>query len=190
MIEAYDSLLTGHLGKNTLYGIIARKYYWPGMSMDVRRFISYCEVCRSSQVWKEKRWGLLKSLPIPNRIWREILMDFITKLLVSDRYTNLLMIVDRLGKGVVLILLKDITTEAVAWAFIQFFMPDYGLPEGIISDWGPQFVSLIWKRICEVLRITRCLSTAWHPKTDSSTERRNSDIKFYFRAFTNYAQNN
>jgi hypothetical protein len=59
-----------------------------------------------------------------------------------------------------------------------------------VSDRGSQFVGLLWKRICQLLSITRRLSTAYHPETDGSTERMNSTMETYIRTFCDFAQDN
>lgn len=186
--EAHDSKATGHPGKGNLNSLVARTYYWPKMANDTAKFVKNCEICGGGQVWRERRQGLLKPLPILERIWSEISMDFITKLPASKGCTNVLVITDRLSKDVIFIPMKEITTETVAWAFIRYHLPYHGLPEAIVSDRGSQFVGQMWKRICDILKIRRRLSTAWHPETDGSTERKNEDIEFYFRAFCNYDQ--
>lgn len=186
--EAHDSVLTGHPGWNVLYGIVSRRFFWPSLSQDIRRFVRNCDDCRSSQVWRERRRGLLKPLPIPDRLWQEISMDFIIDLPLSKGCTNLLVITDRLGKGVILIPMERIDVDSVTHALIRYYMPYHGLPRAIVSDRGSNFVGHFWKRFCQLLRITRRLSTAYHPETDGSTERKNQDVEFYLRIFTNHAQ--
>jgi hypothetical protein len=65
-------------------------------------------------VWRTRRQGFLKPLPIPNWPWSEISIDFITRLLESKGSTNIVVITDRLSKGVVARALGDITAELVA----------------------------------------------------------------------------
>jgi len=45
-------------------------------------------------------------------------MDFITGLLLSQGYINLLVIIDKLSKGIILELYSSLTIEAVAETFI------------------------------------------------------------------------
>ena len=58
----------------------------------------------------------------------------------------------------------------------------------IVSDWGPQFVSTMWKSFCKCMGIQVNLSTAFHPETDSQTERANQDVETFLRAYTNENQ--
>ncbi|KAI1676040.1 hypothetical protein KJE20_14379, partial [Pyrenophora tritici-repentis] len=68
-------------------------------------------------------------------------------------------------------------TVDVAWAFVREVYRHHSLPQSITSDRGPQFASSLWKQICQLLGIQRNLSTAYHPQTDGTTERANSDIE-------------
>ena len=55
----------------------------------------------------------MKPLPIPDRIWSEISIDFITDLLESEGCRNIIVITDRLSKGVVADRLDDLKAETV-----------------------------------------------------------------------------
>jgi hypothetical protein len=48
--------------------------------------LSMCNVCGRTKPWRELKRGLLRSLPLPDRIWKEISMDFVTDLPLSDSY--------------------------------------------------------------------------------------------------------
>jgi transposase InsO family protein len=116
-------------------------------------------------------------------------MDFITDLPPSGPTgaTNCLAITDRLTKGVILVGMDKTTAETVANVFLTHFYMHHGLPLAITSDRGPQFVSAVWRIICDRLSIERRLSTAFHPQTDGSTERANQEIERVLRVFTAYA---
>jgi hypothetical protein len=55
----------------------------------------------------------LKPLLILDYIWLEISMDFIIDLLESEGYKNIIVITDRLSKGVVADRLDDLEAEIV-----------------------------------------------------------------------------
>ena len=80
----------------------------------------------------------MKPLPVPSRPWREISWDFITKLPPSgpEEATNLLIILDRLSKGVILIPMVKIGVFEVVTAFLVYYLLYYSLPDAIISDRG------------------------------------------------------
>ena len=144
------------------------------------------------KIWRQKRQGLLRPLPVPSRPWAGLSVDFMMGLPPSDTATRkacetLMVITCRLTGAVILRPLNDSTAATVADEFLHEVFAHHGLPEYIISDRGPQFVSMLWARLCECLKIERKLSTAYHPQTDGSTERANQEVQAYLRihvAFT------
>jgi len=78
--------------------------------------------------------------------------------------------------------------------FSELFMREifrlHGLPKDIITDRGSIFTSDLWKETTKQLGIERRLSTAFHPQTDGQTERTNSTLEQYLRAYVNYQQDN
>jgi hypothetical protein len=184
----HDSVVGGHPGREATYAFVARQFFWPGMSMNVRDFTDACDGCGRNKSWRSRRKGFLKPLPIPDRIWSEISMDFITELPESEGCSNMIVITDRLGKGVVADGLNDLEAETVAKWFIRRYYPHHFLPFAIVSDRGTQFTGALWTRICQILRIKRRLSTAFSPETDGSTERMNQVVEAFFREFVNHAQ--
>jgi hypothetical protein len=101
-----------------------------------------------------------------------------------------MVVTDRLSKDVVFVPLANTETETVVQAFITYVVAYHWIPDAITSDRGTQFVSVLWRRLCEILQINRRLSTAFHPQTDGATERMNSTWETYMKAFVDWAQHN
>ena len=122
-------------------------------------------------------------------------MDFVTGLTIStnwkgDSYDSILVIVDRLTKMVYYEPVK-VTIDALGLAevILDVVVRHHGLPDSIVSDRGSLFTSKFWSSLCYFLGIKRRLSTAFHPQTDGQTERQNSTMEAYLRAFVNFEQN-
>lgn len=64
----------------------------------------------------------------------------------------------------------------------------HGLPDRIVSDRGPTFVSRFWTAVQQRLWIYPSPSTAFHPATDGQTERVNAVLEDYLRYFVNERQ--
>ena len=186
--EVHGSLSAGHPGREITYKIVARDFFWPGMTDSIRRYVRNCDICGRTKPWREGTQGFLKPLPIPDQIWKEISMDFIEGLPTSDGMTCLMVVTDRLSKGSIFVPLPDIKTETVVRAFLRHVVAYHWLPNAITSNRGSQFVSVLWERLCEILKIHRRLSTAFHPQTDGATERMNSVWEAYIRAFISWSQ--
>jgi transposase InsO family protein len=79
--------------------------------------------------------------------------------------------VDCLGKRLISILVQDtVTVQELALLFLTYVVRHVGLPESIVSDRGPQFVSNFWNKFCSHIGIKLKLSTANYPQTDSQIE--------------------
>ena len=64
----------------------------------------------------------------------------------------------------------------------------HGLPEEVISDRGPQFVSNFMRGLSEILGIKVAASTAYHPQMDGQTEHVNQEVEQFLRLFVNQRQ--
>lgn len=189
----HDSNINIHPGRESLYANMAKDFFWPQMSADIRQFVANCDSCNANKASRQRRQGFLKPLPIPERIWSDISMDFIVDCPESTNYagqvcTNIVVITDRLSKGVVAGSLPDIKIETLVNWFLSCYYPYHFLPQTIVSDRGSQFTSAFWKRLCDTLSIKRLLSTAFHPETDGATERYNEVIKTMLREIISWDQ--
>jgi transposase InsO family protein len=68
---------------------------------------------------------------------------------------------------------------------MNYMVAYHWLPDYITSDRGPQFVSHMWTKLCELTGVKRRLSSGYHPETNGSTERMNATVAAYLRAFCN-----
>ncbi len=102
-----------------------------------------------------------------------------------------MVIVDRLTKIVHYKPVKvTIDAPGLAKVIIDVVMHHHGVPESIVTDRGSLFTSKFWSLLCYFLGIKKKLSTAFHPQTDGQTERQNSMMEAYLRAFVNWEQDN
>ena len=144
----HDSPLSGHSSRESTRELLAREYTWPGMTQDIRRFVRNCNTCGKSKIWREQKHGLLKPLPIPERIWSELSIDFITGLAPSKDYTSIMVVTDRLSKSIIAVPMKETCTIDVVQTLLEHIFQHHELPTAIASDHGTQFVSMLWTEMC------------------------------------------
>ena len=76
-----------------------------------------------------------------------------------------------LSKGVILCPCnKTIDAEGTIKLYIDNVFIQFGLPDTIISDRGPQFASNVFNGILDAIGIKHRMSTAYHPQTDQELE--------------------
>jgi len=169
--------------------LVTCNFWWPGITKEVKRYVEGCNACQCNKNHTEQPAGKLMPNSIPEKPWTHILADFITKLPLAQGYDSILVVVDRLTKMVHFIPTTEKTSaEGLAMLFRDNVWKLHGLPESIISDWGPQFVAGLMRELNKMLGIKSKLSTAFHPQTDRQTERVNQELEQYLRMFIDHRQ--
>lgn len=101
----------------------------------VEQWTQNCHTCRRIKPSREARQGILRPLPVPERSWQDISMDFVTHLPPSRGYDAILVVVDRLTKMKHFILCKGTcNAEEVARLYAYNVWKLHGLPQTIVSD--------------------------------------------------------
>ncbi|KAG5726085.1 hypothetical protein E4T56_gene1635 [Termitomyces sp. T112] len=169
--QHHDHKLWGHPGICKTLQLISQTYFWPGMKKDVTQYVRACEPCLWAKVPHHCPHGLLKPLPISCRPWSSISMDHIVKLPNSEGFDGILVVVCCLTKQALFIPCHTTDTAPdFAKLFLEHVFSKHGLPDNIVSDCRPLFVSHFWQSLCKALEIKTSLSTAYHPETDRQTE--------------------
>jgi hypothetical protein len=176
--------MAGHSGNEKIMHRAKRDFFWKGMKKDLKKFIRECSVCQQNKHETTFPAGLLQPLPIPNRIWSDISMDFMEGLLNSQGNSVILVVVDRLSKYNQFIPLPHpYTVVGVARAFISNVFKSHGMPTSIVSDRDTTFTSAFWKELFRLQGTTLCMSTSYHPQSDGQTEIVNKSLEHYLRCF-------
>ena len=137
----HDHILAGHFGQNKTLELVRCGYSWPSLRADVQQFYKSCITCVRYKPQCHKPYGSLKQLPIPERPWNSISMDFIEKFPSSSKFDTILVIVDWLTKQVIFVPAYDtITSTDLARLFVLHVFSKHGVPSHITSDRGSEFV--------------------------------------------------
>ena len=137
---------------------------WPGIWTMVKDYIRSCTTCAWSKAPHHCPYGLLKQLPIPEKPWNSILMDFIEQLPLSSSFTAILVIIDWLSKQSIFIPTHDTITS--------------------------KFVSHFFQSLEKALDMCLHFTSGYHPESDGQTKCTNQTLEQYLRSYCNYQQDN
>lgn len=183
----------GHSGDEKLQAYMKQSFYWPGMTTDIRQYCKTCPSCQACKPSTQKQEGLLHALPMPERPWQVIGMDFMGPFQISkigkEEYDFLLVCIDHFSNEVELVPVHvEDNAEQVAQAYISRVYCHHGIPEVIVSDRDRRFISDFWRALQHSLGTTLAMSTSYHPETNGKTERMNRTINAMMRQMVSEEQ--
>jgi len=185
----HDHVLSGHFGQNRTLNLVRRDYTWPECRTFVKDYCLSCVLCRRNKKPRHRPYGLLKPLPVPLRPWHSISIDFIEELPQSGDYDTVLVICDRASKQAIFVPCdKHITSVGVAHLFLIHVFSKHGVPSHVTCDRGPEFVSVFFRSLGELLSMQLHFTSGHHPEADGQTERTNQTLEQYIRMYCSYQQ--
>ena len=177
----------GHRGAAATLRALQRRFFWPLMRDDVRRYVRRCAVCGRMKSRNWRRMGPPLPLPVASAAWRELQIDFVTSLPPSrvgkgrTPYNRIAVVIDRFSKMVVLIPCQDtITATDFATLFIDYVWRRFGLPDSIHSDSDTLFVAEAWTETLRILEIAKHLAAPYR-KSAGQAERANQSVESVLR---------
>ena len=162
--EAHSSAYAMHPSSTKMYRTLKAYYWWSGMKREVAEYVSKCFICQQVKAERQKPFGLLQPLPIPEWKWERITMDFVFKLPPTvQRHDDIWVVVDRLTKFAHFLPIREkFSPQKLAELFMNHIVSLHGVPVPIISDRDPRFTSRFWKGLMKELGVKLNLSTAFH----------------------------
>ena len=118
--ETHGAKWAGHPREERTMALLSKSYYWAKMGDDVQAYVKSCLVCQLDKTKKKKMAGLLQPLPILERSWKSISMDFFTGFPKARDYKSIFVVVDRFSKYLVFMAAPEACpTEEAAIFFFQ-----------------------------------------------------------------------
>ena len=146
------------------------------MATDIRTFILECPVCQIEKGEHQLQRGELQPLPVPEKKWQEIMLDFVVKLPVTHKgHDSILVVVDRATKMCHLMpCCESISAHQTACLYWENVGKLHGLPQSLNSDRDRRFESGFWRSLWRCLGTNLKMSTAYHPQSQGQVERMNA----------------
>jgi hypothetical protein len=134
------------------------------MKKDIKTFVRECQVFQRNKGEIVKIPWLLHPFHIPNQIWEEISMDFITCLSKLEGKDAIFVFVDRLTKYAYFYGIQSTYTPSqVAEVFMKEIHRIHGFPKVIVSDKDPNFIGKFWKELWKMSGTTLAMRSTYHP---------------------------
>ena len=90
--------LAGHFGQDKTIEEVECQFYWLGLKRGIAKIVGQCRTCQLAKHRKQNT-GLYMPLPMPNRLWQDVSMNFVLGLPCTFRkLDSILVVVDRFSR--------------------------------------------------------------------------------------------
>ena len=171
-LSYHASLYGGHLGRTRTLARLADRFYWSGMSDDVKDWLGQCVACikRKSPVGRHHPLG---NIPTSHR-WDRIAMAILDVCdPTPEGFRYILVIADYFSKWTEAFPMKNKCADTVADILVENIILRFGMPLVIHSDQGREFENGLMKSLCALLGCTKTRTAPYHPESDGMIERFN-----------------
>lgn len=172
----HSSKTAGHLGREKTLPKVREKFYWFGLSADVRSYVRKCVDCARKKGTPRKHRAPLQQLHVGGPLER-IAVDVLGPLTETHRGNMYILVVgDYWTKWMEAYPIPDQQAETVASKIVEEFVCRFGVPHELHSDQGRNFESEVFSEMCRILGINKTRTTPYNPKSDGFVERYNRTI--------------
>ena len=162
-------LHASHSGVVKTYQRARQLYYWPDMKNAVAQLVQGCSMCQERL--PSQPLEPIQELSVPDGPMSHVAVD-----IFDFRGEQWLVMVDRYSGFPVCQRLRTTTTANVTGALLMWFF-EWGFPQVVRSDGGPQFRDK-FAGFCKTHGIIHELSSPYHPRSNGLAESAVKAIKF------------
>lgn len=191
LAEYHNNPLGGHQGVTRTFNKIHAQYYWKGMRKQIKEYIRKCPICQRNKTSNRKLKEPMVITTTANQAFEKIFLDVVGPLPTSNNGNNfILTLQDDLTKFAWAVPMINHEANTVAHHFVTQFVCLHGLPQKLVTDCGTEFLSKVFKEVCNLLKIKQTSTTPYHPQSNGSLERSHRTLGEYLRSFVEKDQQN
>ena len=153
---------SSHMGADSNYRMCRDILYWPGMKSSIQDICASCGQC--AQYGAQQPREPMQSVPVPQFAWQLVSQD-----IFHYNSRAYLVTVDHYSDFFEVDLLPDtLAATVVAVSSVQFAR--HGIPETLLTDNGPQFISAEFASFCTALTVEHKTSSPYWPQGNGKAE--------------------
>ena len=163
--------VSGHQGRSRTIAAISERFWWKGLTRDVRRWVRSCVPCQRRKCPRPLRAGLAESMSAPHP-WHTVAIDFVGPCPeTSDGCVWILTMIDTFTRWPIAIPLPNRKAATVQRALHDHLFSVYGFPTRLLSDQGKEFIDAGLHSLCSWLGVQKIATTGYQPQANGHIER-------------------
>ena len=173
--EAHNKNFSSPFAECKLYVTLRKKYWWNGMRAEVHKHCRACLVCATRKGPGRQKRPPLQPIPIGGPFHR-IGVDVLQLPLSFDGNKYAVVFMDYFTKWPEVFAVPDQQATTIARSLVEEVVARHGVPELLLSDRGPNFLSELTCEVCKLLGIQKVNTSGYHPQSDGMVEKFNGTI--------------
>lgn len=169
-LKAMQIAHESHAGMTVMKRRLRSKVWWPQVDRDVENYVKNCRSCILVGVQDPPEEMNRKKLP--SAPWEDICVDFLGPLPSGD---YIMLAVDYYSRYIAAEILQSITTVNTTFCLTKIFA-QFGIPNTLTSDNGPNLRSVDFKKFCGKFGINNFYTTPFWPQANGEVERQNRTL--------------
>ena len=167
-----------HQGQHHSIALMQERFWWPGMTCDLRNRIKKCSHCRKYEAAPR----VVPMKPLTCSGPGELLhVDFTSieetvPLKEEPVIHNVLVLQDHFSKYVVVYVVKDQTACTATETLRIGYFGHFSAPAYLVSDQGKAFMGHVITHLCELYGVQKLRTSPYHGQTNGQVERMNQTI--------------
>lgn len=172
----------GHQGAFKMIKYIRDRFFWKGLTRQVRRWVKTCSTCQLTKSNNTNSVGPCRSI-VTSDIGEIVMVDLYGPLPTGKFGMNYILVIqDSFSKFIKLYDLRKATAISVLCKMKKFMK--IIRPKSVMSDNGSQFASKVWRKFMKEQNIQVIYTTVRNPRPNT-TERVNKELGRLFRTYCN-----
>lgn len=177
-----------HLKTDSIFDILAARYWWPLMKASINRVVTHCAVCQLSAPAGDARIHAprnLQSLPnvgLPFQRWGLDAVGPLPITLNGHRY--LLTAIEYCTRWPIAVPVNDLSATTVGKFIYEHIIGPFGSPHELITDRGKYFLQAGLQEFFKKRQIDHRPTTPYHPQTNGMVERMHAPLKHGLRTLS------
>jgi hypothetical protein len=162
----------GHFGESKCLERAKSVAYWPGYVEEIRNLVAGCRICQERRHQNPHQQHY--PVEVPEYPFQRVATDFF-----QLRGKDYLLAVDYFSKWPSVVEMSSTTSAATIKELDKLFS-DFGVPEVLVSDNGPQFGSADFRAFARHLAVSHVTSSPFYPESNGLAERSVQTVKAAF----------
>ena len=179
LYDTFHSL--NHPGPDTTAKKLSGKYYWDGMTKQVKGWAGQCVTCQKSKAQRTIN-PPMDNRPVDYPKFQDVQIDVVGPLPESCGFKYLLTVICRSTNWFVAAPMTAATAEACAMAFNLHWYARHGCPTKATCDNASTFTGGCWTTLQKARGIRVEFTPPYHAQSLGSVERQHRDLKVGLRA--------